>query len=182
MLARTSAKSTADRIYLPLIFETVEANPASLFATAVHPIGAVTAASCELKEVAVYLEIGLPGYSLFQLAEVAICEVCHGAAVRANEVMVVLRWPPHQIASAVAPCMHFADKPEFGQNVERTVNSDQPDIGVFCLNLLVYLSGGEMVMAEGDCIQDSAPLRRDFIAALPQYGCYLVLRECHRNT
>ena len=182
MLARTSAKSTATRIYLPLILEAVEANPAGLFATAVHPPGAVTAASCELKEVAVYLEAGLPGYSLFQLAEVAIGEVNHGATVGANQVVVVLRRSSHQIASAVASCMHLTDKSEVGKHIERAVYSDQPDTGVLFMNLLVYGSRGEMVMAERDCIQHSPPLRRDFIAVMSQYGCYFVLCKCHRSS
>jgi hypothetical protein len=111
VLARTNTRSVDTRIYLPFIVKTVEDNPASLFATAVHPLGAVTAASCELKEVAIYLKVGLPGYSLFQLAEVAIGEVHHCAAVRTNQVVVVLRWSPHQIASAVASGMYLTDKP-----------------------------------------------------------------------
>jgi hypothetical protein len=39
---------------------------------------------------------------------------------------------------------------------------------MFFMDLFVYGSGGEMVMAEGDYIQHSPPLRRDFITLLPQ--------------
>jgi hypothetical protein len=112
------------RIYLSLILKTVEANPASLFATAVYSLRAIAAAARELKQVAVYLEAGLPGYSLFQIAKVAIGEVHHCAAVRANQVVVVLRWSPHQIASAVASRMYLTDKPEFSQYIQRAVHSD----------------------------------------------------------
>jgi hypothetical protein len=48
VLARTSARSIDTRIYLPLIVKTVEANLASLFATAIHSLRAVAAAACEL--------------------------------------------------------------------------------------------------------------------------------------
>ena len=60
VLARTNTRSIDTRIYLLLFVKAVEANPASLFATAVHSLGAVSAASRELKQVAVYLEAGLP--------------------------------------------------------------------------------------------------------------------------
>jgi len=181
-LDRTRARSIATRIYLLLIFTTVEANPQNLFGTAIHLFRAVRAASRELEEVAVYLKISLPRNSLLQLAEVAIGEVNHGATVGANQVVVVLRRSSHQIASAVASRMHLTDKSEVGKHIERAVYSDQPDTGVLFMNLLVYGSGGKMVMAERDCIQHSSPLWRDFIAVMSQYGCYFVLCKCHRSS
>jgi len=175
-------RSIATRIYLLLIFTTVEANPKNLFGTAIHLFRAVGAASRELEEVAIYLEVSFPRYPLLQLTEVAISEVHHSAAIRANQMVVVLRRSSHQIASAVASCMHLTDKSEVGKDIERAVYSDQPDTGVLFMNLLVYGSRGEMVMAERDCIQHSPPLRRDFIAVMSQYGCYFVLCKCHRSS
>ncbi len=83
-------------------------------------------------------------------------------------MVVMLRRPSHQIAPAVASCMHLTDKPEFGQYIERTVHRDKPDAGVFLMHLFVYGSGCEMVMAERDYIQHSPPLRRDLVALLSQ--------------
>ena len=89
VLARTSARSTDTRIYLPLIAKTAEANLASLFATAIHPFQAVVTATRELKKMSFDFEVGLTGQPLLQVAEVAIGEVSHCAAVGANQVMVV---------------------------------------------------------------------------------------------
>jgi hypothetical protein len=66
---------------------------------------------------AFYPETGLPGKPLLQLAEVAIGEVGHYAAVGANEMVVVLPGSPHQIAPAVSAGVHLADKTEFGQYI-----------------------------------------------------------------
>jgi len=74
---------------LPLIAKTVEANAASLFATAIRLFPAVVTATGELEKMSFDFKVGITGQPLLQDAEVAIGEVSHCAAIRANQVMVV---------------------------------------------------------------------------------------------
>lgn len=77
--------------------------------------------------------------------------------------------------------MHLADKAEFSQYIECTIDSHQPDFGMFTMNLPMYGSRGKMVMACCDCLYNSPPLRRDLVTMLPQYRCYFILGESHLN-
>ena len=74
---------------MPLIAKTAEDNSASLFATAILPFPAVVTATRELEKVSFDFKVGLTGQPLLQVAEVAIGEVSHFTAIRANQVMVM---------------------------------------------------------------------------------------------
>jgi hypothetical protein len=54
-----------------------------------HPFPAVTAAACEFEKMSLDFKASLTGQPLLEIAEVAIFEINHSAAVRANQVMVV---------------------------------------------------------------------------------------------
>jgi len=60
-----------------------------------HPFAAVAAAARELEEMPFDFKAGLTGQPLLEIAEVAIFEVDYSAAVRANQVVMVLRWSSH---------------------------------------------------------------------------------------
>jgi hypothetical protein len=74
---------------LPLIAKTAEADLASLFATAIRPFTAIVTATGELEKMSFDFEAGVTGQPLLQIAQVAIGEVSHCAAIRANQVMMV---------------------------------------------------------------------------------------------
>jgi hypothetical protein len=69
------------RIYLPLLVKTAKANLASLFATAINSLRAITAAASELEKVPIYLEACFLRQSLLKLAQVTIGEVDNSSTV-----------------------------------------------------------------------------------------------------
>jgi hypothetical protein len=68
----------------------------------------------KLKEVAIYLETSFLRKPPLQFTKVTVSKIGHHAAVRANQVMVVFRGPPHQVATAVAPSVHFTNEAKLG--------------------------------------------------------------------
>lgn len=113
---------------------------------------AVLAATKELQKMAVYFKAGLLGQPLLQFVKVTVGEVDNCAAIGANQVMVVLRWPPEQVASAVASSMYLADKPKLSEYIESAIDSHQADAGVLLMHPFKYLGRCKVVVAIGDHI------------------------------
>jgi len=114
-----------------------------------------------------YLEAGLFRQPPLQPGEVAGCEIDDPAAVGANQVMVVLGRPPHEIAAAVTAGVHFADEPEPGQHFQRAVYRHQADAGVPAPYLFVDGCRGKMLVALHDGIDHRPALRGNLMTVLP---------------
>ena len=96
--------------------------------------------------------------------------------------MVMLRRPPHQIAAAVPPGVHFTDETESGKYLKRAINSHQPDAGVLLAYPLINLRRGEVLATTHNGVDDSAALRGYLIATLSQFVFNFLLGINHIQT
>jgi hypothetical protein len=101
-------------------------------------LAAVAALSQKFKKMTAYLKTRLSGKPAFQLAQVAIGKIDDPAAVGTDQVMMMLRRSAYQVAPAIPPGVHLANKTEFGKNSQGAVNGHQPDAGVLKAYPLVY--------------------------------------------
>jgi hypothetical protein len=121
----------------------------------------------ELKQMPPHFEASHPGKSLFQPLKVTIGKVDHRTTFRANQVMVVPNWLPHEIAPATAPGMHLTDETQLSEYRQGTIDSNQPDARVFLANPMTYRRRGKVVRAYRDYPQDCPPLRGEPVTVLP---------------
>jgi len=105
---------------------------------------------------------------LLQTGKVAVGEVGYCAAVGADEMMMMLARPSHQVAPAVAAGMHLADETEPGKYVQRAVYGNEADAGMFLTHSLVYLGRRKMVAVGGDRSYHCAPLHSQLVPVAPQ--------------
>ena len=133
----------------------------------------------EFKKVVSDLEAGFVAQPFLQNAKVAVREIDHYAAVGADEVMVMLPRPPHQIAPAAAPSVDFAGQSKFGEYLEDAVYRDKSNSRILPSHPIIYRSGGEVVVASGDGPHYCASLRGEPVALSPEYGNDLLLCEFH---
>jgi hypothetical protein len=78
----------------------------------------------------------------------------------------MLSRPSQEIAAGVALAVHLAYETQSGQHLERAIYGDQPDAGVFAVGSLVKLGGGDVVVAFGDGVNNSATLGGQLVAFL----------------
>jgi hypothetical protein len=77
--------------------------------------------------------------------------------------------------------MHPTDKPELIKDFKGAVNSYQTDVRMVFMYLLIYLSGGKVIVAAGDDIKHRSPLWSEFITMLTQYIGYPLRSRLHFN-
>jgi hypothetical protein len=128
---------------------------------------------------AIYLKAGLLRKPALQFPEVAIGKINHGTAVGANQVMVMLRRPPYQVAAAVTTGVYFTDETEFGKYLKRAVNRHQPDIRVLLAYQLVYGRRGQVLMTVANGADNRPALWSYFITTFSQFVFNLLLGIHH---
>ena len=106
-------------------------------------------------------------------------EINHYAAVGADEVMVMLPRPPHQITPAAAPGVDFAGQSKFGEYLEDAVYRDKSNSRILPSYPVMYRSGGEVVIASGDGPHHRTSLRSEPVSFSSEYGSDLLLCESH---
>jgi len=89
--------------------------------------------------------------------------------------MVVLQGPPHQVAAAVPPGVHFTDEIEFGKDFKSAIDGNQPYSLILPVYPFVYRRRRQMLMTVNNGLDDGAPLRGNFIPTLPQRTFNLLL-------
>jgi hypothetical protein len=131
---------------------------------------AVPALSDEFKNVAVNLKAGFFCKSLLKLTEVTIGEVNNGATVGANQVVMVLRRPPHQVASVITRDMYLTDKTKSGEYLKSTINGYQSDAGVLMAYPLMYFGRGKVLVTFNNLAEYRTPLRGNFVTPLSHHA------------
>jgi hypothetical protein len=121
----------------------------------------------ELKKMPPHFEASHPGKSLFQPLKVTIGKVDHRTALRANQVMVVPNWLPHEVAPAIAPGVHLTDELQLIEYRQGTIDSNQSDTKVFLANSIIYRRRGKVVRTYRDYPHHCPPLRGEPVTALP---------------
>jgi len=133
-------------------------------------LAAIPALSQKLKEVAVNLKTCFFYKSLLQLTEVTIGEVNHGTTVGANQVMMVLRRPPHQVAPVITDDMYFTDETESGEYLKGAIYGYQSDAGMLVAYSLMYCGRSKVLMTVDNRAEYYTPLRGYFVTPLSQYA------------
>lgn len=128
---------------------------------------AVRAQSVKLQKVSANRKIGLPGEPCLELVEVTIGEIDDGAAVGANQVVMVYRRPPHQVAATAAAHVHFTDKTELRKYFEGTIDGNQSDARMAPRYSFMYPGRGQVLVAGSNGVQYGEPLRSYFITPPP---------------
>ncbi len=94
-------------------------------------------------------------------------------------MMVMLLGAPHQVAAAMTTRVYFTDESKIGEDVQRSIDGNQTDAGVFRANSIEYLSRGEMVFVGCDGIKHRASLWRELISLTPEDARDLFLCQLH---
>ncbi len=104
---------------------------------------------------------------MLKLTEVTINKVHYLSAFRANQMMMMFRGSPQQIAAATTFSMNLADKSNLSEHIECAVDSDPSDAGILLVHLFIYRRRREMLMTEGDGVYYLAPLWGELIPSMP---------------
>jgi len=107
---------------------------------------------------------------LFQFTEVAIDKINHGATVGANQVMMVLRRPPHQVAAAITGDAYFTDETESSEYLKSAINGYQSNAGVLMAYPLIYFCWSKVLVTADNRAEYYTPLRGYFVTPLSQYA------------
>ena len=113
---------------------------------------------------------------VFESAEVTIGKIDDRTAFRADQMVVVLGRPSHQVAPAIPAHMNFADKTQFSEYIQRAVNGNQSHTRIILAYLIVYLRGRHVLMNAGYSRQNFTALRRYLVSVPSQQVFYLLFR------
>ena len=82
---------------------------------------------------------------MLQFAEVTAGKVDNFATIRTDQMMVVL-WRSDYVAAAATSGMHLTYKPKFGEYLEGTIDSEQPNAGMLLTYPVIYRGRGKMIL------------------------------------
>ena len=108
-----------------------------------------------------------------------MAEINHSPAFRADQVMVVLRGPSHQVVPSGATGVYFADQPQFSQYLDSPVDCDQAGIRILPAYPVMDFGRCQVLATAGDYTEHGAPLTGELEVVLPEYAGHFLLCKPH---